>query len=397
MNQSLISRLLYKNTSIARIVGFVLSNFLGLAIVLGGLQFYLDAKSIWEDDESFIHSDYLVINKRVTSQNTFNGHSSSFTKDDLKEISEQPWVKRQASFSTANYKIYASIDQGGRGLSTNMFFESIPDSFVDAASSQWGWREGSDEIPVIISKDYLSLYNFGFATSAGLPQMSEGLMSGIPLTLTLRSNDGERTMQFNGRVAGYSNRLNTILVPQDFMDWSNRELGSGEIQNPSRIIVEVSSPGDVAIKKFLDSKDWELAGDKSATSASFLLKVVIGIILAIGVVITLLSLFILLLSISLLMEKNREKLHRLFMLGYGLSTVGSPYRTIAIGSSVLALLLAVTATFILRNFYIDSLAGLGATPGNIWFTICAGLLLTLLIILFNLLSIRRKIHRAWRL
>ena len=31
-------------------------------------------------------------------------------------------------------------------------------------------------VPVIISKDYLALYNFGFAGSAGLPQMSEGVM-----------------------------------------------------------------------------------------------------------------------------------------------------------------------------------------------------------------------------
>lgn len=397
MNKSLISRLLYKNTSIPRIVGFIISNFLGLAIVLGGLQFYLDARSIWEDDGSFIHSDYLVINKRVTSQNTFNGMSTSFSKEDVDELSSQPWVKRTAPFSTAGYKISASIDQGGRGLSTNMFFESIPDSFVDAASSQWGWREASDEIPIIISKDYLSLYNFGFAASAGLPQMSEGFMSGIPLTLTLQNNDGTRTLRFNGRVAGYSNRLNTILVPQKFMDWSNRELGTGEIHDPSRLIVEVSSPGDVAIKNFLDSKDWEIAGDKTNASASFLLKVVIGIILAIGVVITLLSLFILLLSISLLMEKNREKLNRLLMLGYGLSAVGGPYRTIAVGSSVLALIMAVGATFFLRTFYIDSLKGLGAAPGNIWLTICAGISLSLLIILFNLLSIRRKVYRAWRL
>lgn len=397
MNQSLISRLLYKNTSVARIAGFILSNFLGLAIVLGGLQFYTDARSIWEDDESFIHSDYLVINKRVTSQNTFNGQSSSFSEEDLSDISSQPWMKRLAPFSTAGYKIYASIDQGGKGISTNMFFESIPDSFVDVASSQWGWREGSYEIPVIISKDYLSLYNFGFAASAGLPQMSEGFMSGIPLTLTLRSNDGLRTLKFNGRIAGYSNRLNTILVPQEFMDWSNRELGSGNIQDPSRIIVEVSSPGDVAIKEYLDTKDWEIAGDKTNASASFLLKVVIGIILAIGVVITLLSLFILLLSISLLMEKNRDKLHRLLMLGYGLPTAGRPYRIIAVGSSLIALALAIAATFILRSFYIDALTGLGATPGNLWLTVCTGALLTLLIILLNLISIRKKILRAWRI
>lgn len=47
----LVSRLLRKNTSVPRIVGFVISNFIGLAIVLGGLQFYQDARGIWEADD----------------------------------------------------------------------------------------------------------------------------------------------------------------------------------------------------------------------------------------------------------------------------------------------------------------------------------------------------------
>ena len=162
---------------------------MGLAIILGGLQFFMDARSIWEDDDSFIRSDYMVINKRVTSENTFGGETG-FTADELEEIENQQWVKRVAPFASADYRVSASVTQQGRGLSTYMFFESIPGDFVDVPASQWGWREGSDEIPVIISKDYLTLYNFGFASSAGLPQMSEGLMSGIPLTLTLRSEDG---------------------------------------------------------------------------------------------------------------------------------------------------------------------------------------------------------------
>lgn len=392
---NIADRLLRKNTSPARIAGFVLSNFLGLAIILGGLQFYIDARSIWEDDDSFIRSDYMVINKRVTSENTF-GSATGFSAAEREDIEKQPWVKRVAPFSTADYRVSASLMQQGRGLSTHMFFESIPGDFVDVPASQWRWREGDDEIPVIISKDYLTLYNFGFASSAGLPQMSEGLMSGIPLTLTLRSDDGMRSVQFHGRVAGYSNRLNTILVPQEFMDWSNARLGMGKEKDPSRLIIEVSSPGDVAIKDYMAAHDYEIAGDKSATSASFLLRVVVGIVLAIGVVITLLSFFILLLSISLLMEKNRDKLHSLLMLGYDVRTVGAPYRRIVILASAGALVIATGCVFILRAFYLPALKGLEAEPGSVWLMLGIGMALTVAIILFNLLSISRKVVLAWR-
>ncbi len=60
----LINRLLRKNTSPARIAGFVISNFIGLAIIVGGVQFYQDARSLWADDDSFIKSDYLVATRK---------------------------------------------------------------------------------------------------------------------------------------------------------------------------------------------------------------------------------------------------------------------------------------------------------------------------------------------
>ena len=187
----MISKLLRKNTSPARIAGFTLSNFIGLAIVLVALQFYRDAGSIWSDDDSFIRSDLLVVNKKVTSSNTLGG-SSAFTESEEADIAAQPWSRRTGAFTASDYRVLASVQSGGRGMSTYMFFEAIPDEFVDVPRSQWTWRPGSDEVPIILSKDYLTLYNFGFASSAGLPQMSEGLMSSIPLTLTLTSDDGTR-------------------------------------------------------------------------------------------------------------------------------------------------------------------------------------------------------------
>lgn len=394
----LLTRLLRKNTSPARIAGFLVSNFLGLAIVLGALQFYSDANSIWSADDSFVKSDWLVINKKVTSANTF-GESSDFTPEEISDIERQPWVRSVGKFTTADFRIYARMSAGNdasRSMSTSLFFESIPDEYVDVDKSLWRWEKGSKEVPVIISKDYLTLYNFGFASSAGLPQMSEGLMSGIPLELTLTSEDGTRTKRLTGHVAGYSNRLNTILVPDEFMQMENAELGSGMARNPSRLVVDVNSPGDVAISKYLDAHDLEVAGDKSGTSASFLLKVVTGVIVAIGAVITLLSFFILLLSLSLIMEKNATTLHRLLMLGYDAGSVARPYARLAVYAPLGALLLALGCVALLRGSYMPALEGLGAQSAGFIAAPCAGIIITLLVILFNVVSVRRKVRDAWR-
>ena len=389
--ESLVVRLLRKNTSAARVAAFVVSNFIGLAIVLGALQFYGDARSIWDEEDSFIKTDYLVVNKRVTSANTLGAESTSFTEAEISDIEAQPWVRKVGRFSANDFRVAANISQQGRDLSTYMFFESIPDEFVDVPKGEWTYRPGSDEVPIIISKDYLTLYNFGFATSAGLPQLSEGLMSGIPMNLTMRSDDGTRIMRLHGRVAGYSNRLNTILVPQEFMEESNRRLGTGRVRQPSRLIIDVNSPGDVAISKYLEEHGYELAGDKKGSSAAFMLKVVIGVVLAVGAIITILSIFILLLSISLILEKNRMTLHRLMMLGYDAGAVGRPY-----WASVAAYLLALLCVVAMRSQYIAPIRGLGGGDSPLWVVPAAGALLTILAIGFNLVAVKRRVDAAWR-
>ena len=140
-----------------------------------------------------------------------------------------------------------------------------------------------------------------------------------------------------------------------------------------------------------------MAGDKTAAAASFLLKLVVGIVLAIGGVITVLSLFILMLSVSLLMEKNRDKLHSLLMLGYPLGKVGAPYCRIVIWASSGAAVLALAAAALLRNAYLEPLRGLGAATGSFWPVIILAIILTAIIVIFNIIAVRKKVRASWRI
>lgn len=394
---NVINRLLSKNVSGVQLAGFILSNFVGLAIVIAGVQFWEDIRSIWESEDSFIRKDYLVVNKKVTASSTLGTSSSDFTEEEIADLEKQPWVRKVGRFSTPGYRVGAYMSQGGKALSTEMFFESIPSEFIDLGDTDWKFRPESGEVPIIISKDYLTLYNFGFATSQGMPQVSEKMMSSVPLKIRMVSEDGTRMEMMDGRVVGFSNRLNTILVPMEFLEWSNARLAAEAAERPSRrLIVDVSSPGDVAITRYLEEHDLELAGDKSGSQASYMLNVVTGVMVGVGSVITVLSFFILLLSISLLMQKNREKLHALIMLGYDLRAVGAPFRRLIVMVGLVSWLLGVGAMLIFRQMYAGSLAGVsGAHLSSIWISVGLGLILALLSILFNVISVGRKVKAAF--
>ncbi len=408
---SMIDKLLRRNTSASRIAGFILSNLIGLAIMGAGLQFYLDARSLWEAKDSFLKSDYLAINKIVSADAMWGNSSAEFTDEEIADLESQPWVEKVGRFSKADFRVYASValdgegaadsqsegERPGRRMSTAMFFEAVPDEFLDLGQGSFEWNPDSPDIPIIISKDYLALYNFGFASSAGLPKLSENLVSGLPLQLTLSSDDGQRRVQAYGRVAGYSNRFNTILVPQSLLDHYNSELGrSGQsATSPSRLIVDVNSPGDAAIAPYLESKGWEVAGDKSSASAAYMLKIVSAIIIAVGSIITLLSLLILGLSMSLLMEKNRRKLHSLLMLGIPVKEVARPYWRITTLSALGAALLAWLSVFGLRSYYLTPLEAIGAEGASMLWPTVMILGLTLLIIYINCQGVTRRVLQAW--
>jgi len=393
--KKLIKRLLYKNLSKAQLLGFILANFAGLAIVILGLQFWEDAKPIWQDEDSFIRKDYLVVNKRVNGSNTM-GEPASFNPGQIAEIESQPWVRKVGRFTAADYRISAGLQANGRSMTTALFLEAIPGDFIDVADNSWTFKPGDTTVPIIISKDYLSLYNFGFAGTVGMSQFSEQTISSVPLLLRIRPDNGQPDFEIQANIVGFSNRLNTILVPQEFMDWSNARFSTHSTPPyPSRLIIDVSSPGDIKISRFMEERGYEIAGDKAGSTASYLVNVITGIALGVGALITILSFFILLLSISLLMQKNKAKIHSLIMQGVDLGVIAGVYERLVVGINTLAYLLAVGAMFIFRGNYLASIRGMGAREAAPWTAMAIGAALTLLLTLLNAVFIRRRVRSAF--
>ena len=136
----------------------------------------------------------------------------------------------------------------------------------------------------------------------------------IDMTVLLRGDSKEFRMR--GKVVGFTNRLNTILVPESFMQWSNREFAPGADTDPTRLIVAVGNPTDDRIAKYIQQHNYDIDEDKlQAGKATYFLKVMSGIVMGVGLLISALSFFILMLSIYLLVQKNTVKFRNLLLIG----------------------------------------------------------------------------------
>lgn len=252
---NVVWRLLRRNVSVSQIVGYALANLVGLSIVLTAIQFYNDINQVWEEEDSFFSKDYLIISKRVSGVNTLFGNTA-FSERDIEDIKSQPWTRKVGKFTAAAFDVRASINLGGHGVSSALFLESIPDDFFDIKPDDWGFTPGQREVPIILSKDYLALYNFGFATTRGLPQLSESTIGKVPLKLYLSRASDNATEVYAARIVGFSSRMNTIAVPQDFLEWANDRYATDKNKMPSRLIIEVNSPGNPDITSYLEQNNY---------------------------------------------------------------------------------------------------------------------------------------------
>ena len=395
----LLWRLLRQHVSLPQLAAFFLANLLGMFIVMFGCQCYRDVSPLFSSDDGILQAQYVIIHKPVSSMSALGmGRTATFSEEEIRQIEAQPFCHRAGCFSASQYDVYCRLAvKGMPAFGTEMFFESVPDSFVDAPPTGWQFDPASPVIPIILPRSYLALYNFGFAQTRSLPKLSEGVVGMIELDVTLRG--GGRQESYKARVAGFSSRLNTILVPESFMQWSNARLsGVGESPAPSRLILEVSNPADDSLVTYLNEQDYETEDDQQdAGRVMYVVRLLVAVVVAVGVLICALSFYLLLLSIYLLVEKNTEKLHNLLLIGYSPARVARPYQILSAGVSLGVWVLAAALLILVRRYYMNLLWSMfpRLTDGAVWPVLLLGAVLLLAASTLNAVVIRRRILMIW--
>ena len=396
----LLYRLLSRHLNAGQLAGFVLANLCGMTIVLAAVQFATDIIPMFTGSDSFMKPGQMVMAKHVSTVRTLTGKAPTFTQKEIADVRHQPFVSDVGTFTPSLFSVVATLGSQKLGVefSTEMFFEAVPDAFMDVDTSRWHWKEGDEEVPIVLPRNYLNLYNFGFASSQGLPALSESLVSMVKIRFILRGSAGRKDL--TGRVVAFSKKLNTILVPQTFMDEMNTTLSPERKPEPSRLIVTVSNPADERIAEYLSNHSYETeADDAEAARTAHLLRIIISIVLVVGLIISALAFYVLLLSIFLLLQKNTEKIDTLLLIGYSPQAVARPYHLLTISLNTLVLILSIIIVLLLRGYYLPLFGQLypSYSAASLSPALLTGVALYLLVTLLNYVAIRRKVMSVWHL
>ncbi len=330
-NYQYIKELLVGKFSLWRTIASLFTQLLGVALVATSIYFAYDIESLFRAGAG--DENYIILTQEVSPLSDFMGLDSSIPQSTIEELTKSEGVQRIGEFISSKFGVFGGVKIGenGMGISTEMFFEAVDSSFIDIKPlDNWRFDGNRDKfVPVIIPQNYLNLYNFGFSNSMGLPKLSRDIIGNVEFDLELysRGGNGGTPTHLKGQIVGFSNRINTILAPKEFVEWGNAKYGnSNTAGGSSRLIVELDplKSQDIISK----AKSLGLESENSSNSYSEMggvVSTILLVVIIVGVMITLLSVAMMVMMLYVLIERNRAKISSLRILGFEWSKISAPY------------------------------------------------------------------------
>ena len=392
-----LNKLLWKNNNKTSIILSSFGLLIGYFIVLISINISLIVNNTIKQDETLFSKDFLVINKKVSLLNTLSMVKSEFTEKEIKDLKKQSFVRDLFPFVSNTFKIGAFTEATPEipGFYTELFFQAIPSNFLNIKDKRWKWEEGQTEIPIIFPGDYLKLYNFGFAKSQGLPQISAETIGKVSFNVKIKGNG--KNIILRARIIGLTDKVNSILVPEDFMDWANSKYGKkNNSTGSSMLLIETNNSSNPDIFSYLKVHGYETNKERIKNSkTSVFLKIIFSITLVIGLIITLLSLLLFILSLNLIIVKSRNEIEKLFRIGYHIRQLLSFYGILLGVIMIFINIISLLLIYLGNSFFSSTLsaAGFQTNSGDFLINFAFAFALTIIVYIINILSLRYQLRR----
>lgn len=325
--KNILFKLVLSGTNGRQLAGFALSGLVGAFIMLFAFQTFRAVEAHMKVEDGVFGNQYMVLTKPVTGMTALAsafGNKDGFSKAETDELLAQKGVVGCYPFLTSRYDVSGNMSFKGMSFATELFFEAVPDGCIDIDLENWHADINDDFVPVIIPKSFLDLYNFGFASAKNMPMISEGIIKRIHFNLVI--SDKEQKYTYHARILGFSDRINTILVPMDFLKATNEKFAKGSAVAPvTRMMIEADVSANSGLLSYFDEKGYEVErGRKDSYKTIAFLRGALVCVALLGLLITALAFYLLLISIRLLLEKNRKETTTLRKLGFPKSSVLAP-------------------------------------------------------------------------
>lgn len=343
-----IKNILFKNQSKSQLVLTSTGLILGLVAVVFSLQIYTNVKHLLVENEKNTGSKYLEVSKKIGYSNTIGLASSNFSEQEVTEAIAKDFIKDAGKVTANNFKV--SIE-GGVGIPfyTELFLQSVPNKFIDIDTTGFNWSPNSTEVPIVVSTHFFNLYNHGFAPSQGLPALPKSALKQKSFTLNIKGD--KNSAKLKCRIYGYSDRINSILVPNTFLTWANHSFMNNTKEDISMLVLEVEDAGDARLIDYLDRNDYSVNKEKiNLDNTKLILRALIYLFFVLGIVIFSLSVIQILSFSKLVIAENKTNIHLFFLMAYTKKNIAKTLFSVYVRIILVSVFLSCIILFFVLSF-----------------------------------------------
>lgn len=347
-SSALLTKLILQSSGRSRLWAAWAALTVGLTLLLLAVLLWWNFRQILQGktgDDS-LGSTFLTVSKSVTDATMGQGDVTPFSEEEIVALRAAPQVQDVGALTPAAFQVASSMQSGDLKFYTLLFLESAPDRFMDKMPDGWEWEEGRRTVPIILSRDFLNMYNYVFAPSQGLPQLSENTIKAIGFKLEIGSGAAQET--FFASIAGFSDRISSVLVPESFIHYGNRRHAGGASAAPSRLIIRTKDPSDAAFALFLKERNYTTNAEQLRWNrVRAIVQAVSGATGVLALLLIGIGALVFVLFIELTMAKAQESVRLLLQIGYSprmlRGFLGRKFLPLVLGAAGAAGVLAVLA------------------------------------------------------
>ncbi len=368
---------------------------MGVLLLLCSIQMFINIQQLIKEGNIRKNGfDYVPITKNMTPETMRRPEKNLFTQPEIDEIKTKPFIDNAAPLIANQFRIQLSA---GKLLpfQTEFFIESLEDEFIDTIPPTFKWQEGQESLPIIFSSDFFEIYSV-FAPGQELPQVTKEMATGIPILVTCYGNGKEQS--FIGSIVAFSDRVNSILVPKQFLDWANKTFGHDKAVEATRLFIKTKDANNPQFLSFLDTKGYVVNRDRTILGRN---KMVIQSIFSglgiFGLMVVILALLLFSFYLQLVIARSKDNLSLLLTLGYSPSwlskKVSGRFLPVYIITIALSLALTQLMQWAFYHFVLHDKPELTALIH--WSLLAVAALLILLSLFTNYRMVKKMLHRLY--
>lgn len=286
----------------------------GFLFLLTVIHYFGEVKHLGQGDDA-LGANLVVAQKRVTKYSTFDNKSTIISSAEIEQLKSHPAVENIAE--VVNNQFYISLSMREEGLpyfSTDIFIQSIANDLLDIQLDKWSWREGDEFVPLVMPRDFMLMLN-QFASSYKIPAVSEDIAKTLNFSLDLRGSG--KKQQYKARIIGFSNQMNGVLVPIDFMQMGNQFYAENEPQETTQLVLKMNERQYSDFERIMDEMNLDIKENELlVVKVQGVLYAVLSVLLLIAILIVVLCAMMIAQFSLLVLANSKYEIKTLLRIGY---------------------------------------------------------------------------------